>query len=285
MAASNLLLLAALLGADSGESIEIPSAIIKVAEEAAVPAGEAGLLAEIGVKDGQLVDEGELIARIRDSDVRLLVERSRIEAEIARKKSTSELDIQYAKKSTQVARAELARSLDSNAKYPKTVSSSELDRQRLLVEQGELETQKAEHEREVAALMLEIRENEHRTALEQLERRTIASPLKGMVVDVQRRRGEWVQPGDTIARIVRLDRLRVEGFLAAKHARLDLTGNKVRIKVEAADGAILEAAGEIVFVSPEIDPINAQVRVWAEIDNADLALRPGMQATVLVEPE
>lgn len=284
MTPATLLLLSAMLTVPA-EPIEISSAVIKVGEEAAVPASEAGVLAEISVKDGQLVEEGATIARIRDSDVRLLVERSRMEADIALKKFNTDLDIQYAKKSTDVARAELARSIDSNTKYAKTVSKSELDRQRLLVEQGELEMQKAEHEREVAGLTHQIRENEHSTALDQLERRTIASPLKGMVVELQRRRGEWVQPGDTVARIVRLDRLRVEGFLAAKHASLDLVGSKARIQVTTADGKSLESPGEIVFVSPEIDPINSQVRVWAEVENADLALRPGMQATVIVEPK
>jgi macrolide-specific efflux system membrane fusion protein len=280
----SLLLLSALLAAPAAP-IEITSAVIKVSEEADVPASEAGVLAQINVKDGQLVEEGATIARIRDSDVRLLVDRSRLEAAIALKKYDSDLDVQYAKKSTDVARAELTRSLDSNLKYPKTVSSSELDRQRLLVEQGELEMQKAEREREIAGLTHEIRENEHRTALDQLERRTILSPLKGMVVELQRHRGEWVQPGDTVARIVRLDRLKVEGFLAAKQASLKLVGCKARVKVTADDGSTLESPAEIVFVSPEIDPINSQVRVWAEVENEDLALRPGMQATVIVEPQ
>lgn len=276
------LLCASLFAAGEAEPIEITSAVVKVAEEAAVPASEAGVLAELDVKEGQLVNEGTNLARIRDADVRLLVDRTRLEAEIARRKFAKDLDIRYARKSTEVARAELTRSLETNIKYPKTVSNSELDRQRLLVEQGELEIEKAEHERELAGLTHEVSENEHLTALEQLERRTVLAPLKGMVVELHRRRGEWVQPGDTVARIVRLDKLRVEGFLAAKHARADLVGGKATVKV-TIDDEELEFPGEIVFVSPEIDPINSQVRVWADVENADLVLRPGMQATLVLE--
>jgi macrolide-specific efflux system membrane fusion protein len=105
-----------------------------------------------------------------------------------------------------------------------------------------------------------------------------------MIVELHRRRGEWVQPGDTVARIVRLDKLRVEGFLAAKHARPELVGSKTIVKVTIGDDE-LEFPGEIVFVSPEIDPINSQVRVWADVENADLVLRPGMQAVLVVEPQ
>lgn len=280
----SLLLSTSLLMGGQADAVQIPSAVIKVAEEAAVPASEAGVLSSVAVKEGQFVEEGQTLAQILDKDVRLAVERAEFEAEIALKKFNNELNIRYARKSTEVARAELARSLETNEKYAKTVSKSEIDRQRLLVEQGELETQQAEHEREVAGLTHQIRDNEYRTALDKLERRTIGSPLKGMVVEVHRRRGEWVNPGETVARIVRMDRLRAEGFLAAKHARLELVGSKVTLKVTGSDGKSFELPGEIVFVSPEIDPINSQVRVWADVDNRELKLRPGMQATLVIEP-
>ena len=277
-------LIVAIFSAGTPAGIEIPSAVIKVSEEVAVPARDAGVLAKIEVKEGQLVEEGDCVVRLLDSDVRLAAERARLEAEIALRKFKNDVDLRYARKSTEVARAELARSLDTNEKYPKTVSNSELDRQRLQVDQGELQIQKAEHEREVAGLTREIRDSEQKIASEQLERRTILAPLRGMIVEVLRRRGEWVQPGDTVVRIVRLDRLKAEGFVPARHASLDLVGSKVRLKVVSADNKTTEFPGHIVFVNPEIDPLNSQVRVWAEVENLDLKLRPGMQATLTIEP-
>jgi macrolide-specific efflux system membrane fusion protein len=38
-----------------------------------------------------------------------------------------------------------------------------------------------------------------------------------------------------------------------------------------------------VFVSPEVDPITGQVRVWAEIDNREARLRPGQPARMSVK--
>jgi RND family efflux transporter MFP subunit len=278
------LAVAALLGSNPA-SVEIPSAVIKVSEEVAVPARDAGVLARIEVKEGQLVEEGDCVVRLLDTDIRLAVERARLEAEIALRKFKNDVDLRYARKSTEVAKAELARSLDTNEKYPKTVSNSELDRQRLLVDQGELQIQKAQHDMEIAGLTRDIRESEHKIASEQLERRSVLAPLRGMIVEVLRRRGEWVQPGDTVVRIVRLDRLKAEGFLPAKHASLDLVGSKVRLKIVGADSKPMEFAGHIVFVNPEIDPLNSQVRVWAEVENPDLKLRPGMQAALVIEPK
>src|SRR5205814_4283550 len=131
--------------------------------------------------------------------------------------------------------------------------NSELHRQRLLVDQGELPIQKAQHDMEVAGLTREIRDSEHKIASEQLERRTIAAPFRGMVVEVLRRRGEWVQPGDSVVRIVRLDRLKAEGFLPVRHAGLELVGSKVKLRVIAAGDQPLEATGHIIFINPEID--------------------------------
>lgn len=273
------------LAANEAAPLEIPSVVVKVSEEVAVPARDAGVLAKISAKEGQLVEVGDVVASLLDTDIRLAVERARLEAESASRKSKNEVDLLYARKSTEVARAELKRSQDTNDKYPRTVSQSELDRQRLLVEQGELQTKKAEHEHDVAGLERDIRDNDYQIAKEQLDRRTIAAPLRGMVVEVLRRRGEWVQPGDSIVRIVRLDRLKAEGFLPIKIAGLDLVDRKVKLIATAPGERAVEATGQIVFISPEIDPLNAQVRFWAEIENADLKLRPGMTATLKIEPK
>lgn len=262
--------------------IVISTGVVTLAEQVEVPAAEAGVLAELQVKPGQWVEVGTPIGRLRDEDLRLLVERTRIQAEIARREYESDLDELYAKKTTEVARAELERSLESNLKYAKTVSKTELDRLRLLVEQGDLETRRAQQERLIAGLGSEVRENEHQTAKHQLATRQLIAPIRGMVVEVQRRLGEWVQPGDVVARIIRLDRLRVEGFLPASQGRLALVGRPVRVTATDDDQRAVQLSGEVVFVSPEIDPINSQVRVWVEVDNAELKLRPGMTASVTV---
>lgn len=291
---------------DSRRVIEVPNAVIKVAEQAMVPATDPGVIIRLLAKEGQIVEEGELLANLRDSVERLALERAELEASIAGRKAENSLNVQYAKKSSDVARAELARSEETNAKYPKTVSKTELDRQRLVREKGELETKQAQEELEIAAISKAIRENERRMAQEALERRSIRSPLRGMVVELPRQRGEWVQPGENIARVVRLDKLRVEGFAPVEHARPDLLGREVQVVV-GSDRAATRSTNEspvrskapasnesehegprqnggpayratIVFVSPEVDTLNNQVRIWAEVDNTDLSLRPGMPA-------
>lgn len=83
-------------------------------------------------------------------------------------------------------------------------------------------------------------------------------------------------------RIIRLNRLRAEAFLASKTLPLDLVGRPARLVIDVPGKAPVSFEGKLVFVSPEIDPVNGQVRVWAEIDNHDLSLRPGQTGTLVI---
>jgi macrolide-specific efflux system membrane fusion protein len=158
-----------------------------------------------------------------------------------------------------------------------------MDRLRLTVEKSILEVEQAEHELEVARETALIKENELEAAQEDLRRRRILAPLDGVVVQVNRHAGEWVEPGDAVVRVLRIDPLRAEGFLKVddlKHAPL---GRPVSVRVRLPGGQQVAFTGKIVFIAPEIDPVNAQIRVWADIENRDLKLRPGMRAEMVID--
>ena len=108
--------------------------------------------------------------------------------------------------------------------------------------------------------------------------------IAGVVVDVLHRPGEWVKPGDKVFRIVRTDRLRAEGFVKASDVLQDLRGAKVTVVPYLDDKPGPSFDGEIVFVSPEIDPVNGQVRVWADVENPKGKLRPGLRARMTIRP-
>ena len=63
--------------------------------------------------------------------------------------------------------------------------------------------------------------------------------------------------------------------------RRAVPGKSVKLVIELA-GKPKSFAGKIVFVSPEVDPITGQVRIWAEIDNRDGRLRPGQAAKMRI---
>lgn len=285
-----VLVLSAIVGDSAPESpgdrIEIPSALVKLVEQVDVPAREAGVLAAVHVVEGRMVEEGEPLAQIVDTEARIAEATAKDELEIARKNAENDVNTRFAKKSVEVAKAELARSIESIEQYPKSISDSEMDRLRLLVERASLEVEQAQREFEIAGFTRQIRESQHEAAEEKVERHRITAPLGGVVVQINRRRGEWVEPGEMVMRILRLDRLRAEGFLHVRYLRHELQDWQVKLTVDLPGDPGAEFPGKVVFLSPEIDPVNSQISIWVEIDNQDLRLRPGMRAkmTIVVPP-
>jgi len=267
----------------SAGRIEIPSMLLRLIEQRDVPAQQQGVLAAVRVVEGQMVEDGTPIAQIDDAEARIAEERAKIESEIAKNNVANTVNIRFAKKSVEVAEAELRRSSDSNERYRKSVSESEMDRLRLVVEKGRLEVEQAEHELRIAGFTQQVKENEYRAAQEKVRQHKITAPLAGLVVQVARHPGEWVKPGEVVVRVLRLDRLRAEGFLKTEHWSENLQGRPVRLAVDLPNAPGMEFPGKVVFVDPEIDPVNAQVRVWAEVENRDLRLRPGMRARMTIE--
>jgi macrolide-specific efflux system membrane fusion protein len=284
--ASATFVLAALAtaAAPAAEPVEVPNMVIRLVEQVDAPARETGALAVLNVSEGQLVAAGTLLAQVEDREANLAVERTKIELEVARRNAENDINIRFARKSCAVARAELQRCVDSVKKSPMSVSDSEMDRLRLLVEKASLEIEQAQRDFASAASTRQIKENECKVAQEKLDRHRISAPIAGVVVRAYRNRGEWVKPGDPVVRILRLDRLRAEGFLKARDVTPDLQGRAVKLAVDLPNDPGHEFPGKITFVDPEVDPVNSQVRVWVEVQNQDLRLRPGMQAKMVVTP-
>ncbi len=281
-----LLLLVAAAGADvpprPAESIEIPS-LIRLDEQVEVSAREAGIIAEMNVREGQSIKSGDPIARVDDTEAKSAEERAKFELEIANLKAANTVNVRFAQTTVEVARAELNRSKESNEKYKKSISETEMDRLRLIVENGQLEVERAQEELKVAAVTSRLKESEYRAAQLRVERHAVVAPLHGVVVQIKRHVGEWVEPGDTVARVLRLDRLRAEGFIKLPTRSERLLGSPVRLIIDQIPSKDQQFTGRVVFVDPEIDPVNAQVRIWAEVDNKDLQLQPGMRARMILD--
>lgn len=270
-------------GDESGQ-ISVDSVFLTLLEEVDVPAREAGIVEELLPREGQSVRQDQLLARIDDTQARIAHEQARIELEKARKLASNDLKIQLGEKAHQVARIEFQRALDANQRVPKSVSQTELDRLRLAVEAAELEIEQARFDHATAQLTLRSKQNDLAGAEHNLQRRRVTAPISGFVVELERSRGEWVEPGQALLRLVRLDRLRAEGFVDAQDVTGSLMGRPVELTVSLGDDRTEQFTGVVSFVSPEVSPVNGRVRMWADIDNRSLLLRPGLPAQMTISP-
>jgi RND family efflux transporter MFP subunit len=275
-----LILLAA--PAWSAEPLEVDSVVLRLMDEAEVPAQESGVLTAVVVREGQPVKRGDVLARVDDRVARMAQLAAELACDEARQKAENDVDIRFAKKSLEVAEAELRRSTDSIERFAKSVSQSQIDVERLTVEKSRLEGEQAVHEAALNALEAKRKENELAAAKLEVARRQIVAPIDGVVVQIFVRLGEWVEPGQKAMRIVNVEKLKAEGFVMADKSGAELLGRPVRLSLALADDANATFGGKVAFVSPEVDPIPGQVRVWAEIDNRDGRLRPGQPVKMFI---
>jgi macrolide-specific efflux system membrane fusion protein len=267
--------------APAAEPLEVESVVLHLLSEAEVPAQEAGLVTNLAVREGARVQPGDALAHIDDEVARLAAAATELQYNVAAAKATNDIRLRFAQKALEVSEAELRRSTESIERFPKSVSQSQLDVERLTVEKNRLELEQAVHEHQVAQLEMKVKDHERTAAQAAVARRRITSPLAGVVVQVLVRQGEWVEPGQPALRIVNVDRLKAEGFVPAQQAQ-NLVDRSVQLTVDVENEAAAAFTGKIAFVSPEVDPITRQVRVWAEIDNRDGRLRPGQPVKMVV---
>jgi multidrug resistance efflux pump len=188
------------------------------------------------------------------------------EHEAARELADNDIEERYAVAATNVAAQEHAVAEAANKKVPNAVAPTEIRRLVLAWRRSELQIEKAQHDRKVNKMTAGAKSARVQEIDAQIDHRQVKAPISGMVVEIIKHRGEWVQAGDTILKMVRLDRLRVKGYLkAADYTTSDVVGRPVTVEVTLARGRKVEVPGKIVFVSPLVE--GDEFAVWAEIVN------------------
>lgn len=284
-----LLLLSAPCVLPAAETVTLPDCLLSLDEEAEIPAQEAGVLVKVFVRAGQQVVKGEVLAQIEDALPQMQYNVAGYKLKVAEKEAGDDISIRYAKIAAKVAEVEYHQAEDANRKVRGAVPLAEV--RRLLLKHREmlLSIEKAQKEMAIAALQVKVSEAEVQAAVANLERHRIMAPLDAVVVELSRHAGEWVQPGDPVMRLVRVDRLRVDGFLNAQnHRPSEIQGRPVKVVVTLARGHQEIFFGKIVYVKPLIEA-GGEFLVRAEIKNRRQGdawiLSPGLSAEMTIKPK
>lgn len=270
--------------ASDTQPITVESALLRLIQQVEVPARAQGVLASINAVEGDTVEQGQLLAQVDDVEAQLLRSRAEIELRLNQEKVSKDIAIRSAQRALAFSQAEYARLQRAAKEIPRSVSTSELEELRFRADKAELELEEAQQARRLDQLTVELKDKELELSNYNVEVRKINAPIKGMVVEVLKQPGEWVEPGDKVLRIVRIDRLRVEGLIHSRDLPPNLRGAEVSIVMDLPGKGQMTFPGKVVFVSPEISPVNGQVRVWAEVDNREGLLNPGLRPKMTIHP-
>lgn len=240
-----------------------------------------GVVVEINFKHGDPIRKDQTLVRLDYEKTQAELEIAKSEMQIANKERENRNDLEFAAKAIEVAQKQVERSEQAVASYAKVISQAVIDRQRLEHEQAVISKRQAEHTLAINQMTADLRREQLRLAEINLDERKIVSPIDGQVVEIVPQIGEWVAPGATVARIINVKTLRVEALVPASMMGKLKIGQTAIFSSEIGEQTF-EAPAELTFVSPEIDAVNQDFKIWAEIDNSSGSLSPGMVGSLIL---
>jgi HlyD family secretion protein len=212
-----------------------------------------------------------------------IAERQQIDSDLAR----AHLDLDAAQKSSQALDRLVAK---------QAATRQELEAARQIVEQLQLKIQALEKSRaalvtgidkEIAKARLEEAQSSASVAQTNVDLSIIHAPMDGTVYDFDLKQGSYVNPGDAIAKVGKLDRVRVTVYVDEPDLGKVHQGEPVIITWDALPGH--QWKGEVDKLPTQIVPLNTRQvgEVGCNIQNPDRDLLPNaninadIQATVV----
>ncbi len=110
---------------------------------------------------------------------------------------------------------------------------------------------------------------------------TLRAPVTGVVVQKAVVAGQRIMAGQTLYQIVDLRTVWVQGEVFERDLPAVRLGQSVNATFEALPGTV--RTGRITFIDPVINPDTRTARVRVALANRDLALKPGMYATLTAQ--
>ncbi|MBL8851371.1 MAG: efflux RND transporter periplasmic adaptor subunit [Planctomycetaceae bacterium] len=231
-----------------------------------------GILSE-AVREGERVDAGQVVLRIRDA-----VPKSALAVAAAR--ADSDADLRAAEKEFEAAKFEHQTYLNAR---PGTYTDIDIRRVQLAAETAALKVEQAKFEQEVNRRLKD-------QAADELGMYYVPSTISGLVTRAFKGAGEAVQLGEPVLEVVNTEQVHIEGFVPLADAwrvqvgmpvtvRVDLTGeNKASPANDGDETTIVTLQGELRFVDVDVQPVSKVVRVWTEVPNPENRLRDGLTA-------
>ena len=260
---------------------------VALVEEVAISAQLPGVLISLEFKEGDSVTKDQILAQIDDSDALLKRKELTLQLAVAEKEASNDINVRAAEASAEVAGAELKESIAVNMESPGAVPPTKIRREELTFRRAELQIDVARLELDVAKLNVDVKNTQLDNADLTIDRLKVKSPLNAEVERKLKEVGEFVQVGDPIAQLVRMDKLRIEGFVQLKQYLPQLIhGQPVTVEYSFVDPTDADNPkksftfmGTVSFVSNKVQA-GGEYKIWAEVTNQrykdQWILRPGV---------
>ena len=253
------------------QHLKLDTCFVTLIDDIDVPARETGPLVELIVKEGQAVRLGEPLGKIDDQIVQRKQQEATAKLRAAEKKANSTVEIEYAEAAFEFAAKEFE--INRNLREKNAISLPEYQKSALAKKQAELSIAKTRNDLEIEQLNADALRVELEAVNDSVVRHQIVAPLDGCVLQIHKQTGEWVQASDQVLRIVRMNRLRVQGFIeAGNFDPHEIDGRQVSVQARLARDRIETFTGRVVYVGLEKvggsqSTGGSRYTIWADVEN------------------
>lgn len=220
-----------------------------------------GVLASVEVDRGDLVEEGQVVAKLESSVEKAALDLARARARVDTQVQADQLNAEFAARRSERVSTLFSQSAISGDQYDEAKTSARV---------RELQAQQAAENKRLAQL-------EARQAEEVLNRHTIRSPVRGVVVHRYRSPGESPEERP-ILRIAEIQTLRAEAIIPVSAFGSIKVGQKAVIVPEAPLTGYY--TGTVAAVDRVADAASGTFRARVTLPNPDYALPSGLRCTV-----
>ena len=222
----------------------------------------AGRIAEVKVREGQVVRPGDVLMRLDQSAEQLDVERRRVQWQ-----GTAEVTLAQARRTTAEAQLGAARRV---YKESQGISREELDNRELVMTNAVSEVERLKTSKEMERL-------DYLTAKENLDRRTLHAPSPGIVTRLVKLHGESVQAHETALRLCDLSSIQFVVNVPSQASERLKQGTTVSLQVGQPP---VPTRGRLTFVSPVVDAASGLREVKIDLIQPGPQVRPGVPASL-----
>ena len=265
-----------------GQSISYDKAILVPVEDVKVASLDPGVVDQLNVQPGDHVQVGDVLMQLDRDIYAAEAAVGKTSLAVAVEEARNDVNFRFSEMTRALNEKQLEKSLAAVQQFAKSIPEMEIDRLRLELNQSELSIEQASMELDIAKLNVQLRQSQSHAANVRLDRRTVRSPLSGQVVDITVQKGEAVTGGQPIIRIINLDRLRVKASFDVEFAFRVTKESEAYFEIELQDQT-RKFPAKIVFVDPQIEPTERVFTVWADIDNANREMLPGLKGKLVIE--
>ena len=227
---------------------------------------DEGILREILVDRGDRVASGQVVARL-DSEL------EKINVELARVRAEDDIGLESSRARLTFRESEVARMEQLHTKS--IVATKALD-------EAAVEQRLAEHAVRSAKLERQAARLEHRMAKARLDRRSIRSPVEGVVVERNMALGEYAHEQAPVMTIAEIDPLNVEVFVPIGLYGSVALGMPAEVEPVAPIGGNYRA--RVTVVDPVFDTASGTFGVRLELPNPEGRLPAGLKCRVRFLP-